>query len=1055
MPASSVVISPEHHVPADKNLSPEWIASLTAKDHRKIFRSKELFTIGMPCGGVCAGQLYVRGDGTLARWWIANNAYITGVWWPPYEDPRKDYSMQTPLGPCQSAYRTYRPESYVEQRFALRVVSGDGKAVVATLDHDGFDDIGFIGEYPIATILYERKQKVPLPVAVRAEVFSPFIPLNCRDSAMPVTVLRYELTNRSEEPIDVSLVGWLQNAVCLELADRVRGESRNVVIRHGGLTSVEMDFLPEPVSSTEPRRTRILADFEKGTYAGWSVEGDAFSDAPATGTLPNQQKLGAWEGKYFVNSYRGGNDRLQGCLISEEFTITEPFMTFRIGGGDHPGRTCVNLVIDGRIVRTATGTRNVNLSSDCWHVGPWIGKKAHVEIVDRESGPWGHITFDHMCLTNMPPKMPLLREHPQFGNMALTAMDRGATAVAAWKSKNAMLDELVAHASPRGPDMARKPLGTKCIGTVCTPLHLEPGQRRAATFLVTWYFPNRRQGNVGPIWGTHAGIGQRVGNMYANWFNSSLDVARYVAENSDRLYRETRLFRDTYYDTTLPYWLAQRISMQVSTLATETCQWWANGRFWAFEGVGCCHGTCNHVWHYEQAMARLFPTLQRSWLEMQTFNPQTGFDAATGMIRYRGEGLDVWAADGQSGNILMALREHQLSPDDQFLKRNWPAVRKAIEFLIEQDKQDGNEDGILEGPQHNTYDINFYGANSMIGSLYHASLLAGEKMAVTVEDPRFAARCRHLADSGRRLTVERLFNGEYFIQDVDLQKHPHDQFGKGCLSDQMIGQTWAHSLGLGYLYPEKYVHSALRAVWKYNWAPDVGPQIKAHRPEIHYANPGEAGLLLCTWPTSPHPGPQSVRYRNTVWTGIEFQVAANMIYEGMITEGLGIVRGVHERYDAVKHNPWNLILCGDHYSRAMASWGCLLAVSGFTYDGPAGELGFAPRLSPEHFRAFFSGTEGWGTLHQHRESDQQINQIELAWGKLRLNSLRFDLPENMTPAEDILVTVAGHKVPASSRLHNRHLTITLQRSAVLTARESLTVTIPLTPHGSTRSLGTK
>ncbi|OHB68122.1 MAG: hypothetical protein A2V70_13990 [Planctomycetes bacterium RBG_13_63_9] len=475
--------------------------------------------------------------------------------------------------------------------------------------------------------------------------------------------------------------------------------------------------------------------------------------------------------------------------------------------------------------------------------------------------------------------------------------------------------------------------------------------------------------------------------------------------------------------------------MQVSTLATETCQWWANGRFYGFEGVGCCHGTCNHVWHYEQAMARLFPALQRSVLEMQTFNPQMGFAAESGMIRYRGEGGNSWAADGQAGNILMALREHQFSPDDRFLRDHWPAIRKALEFLIE---KDGNGDGLIEGAQANTYDIEFFGANTMVGSLYLAALRAGEKMARITGDDAFAETCRRIYDSGRKLSVERLFDGEYFVQDVDLKQHADWQYAGGCLSDQLLGQTWAHQLGLGYVYPEEHVRSALQSVWKYNWAPDVGPQIEAHRPEIHYADPGEAGLLLCTWPKGPHLGPKSVRYRNTVWTGIEFQVASGMICEGMLTEGLAIVRALHERYDAAKHNPWNLILCGDHYSRAMASWGCLLAISGYTYDGPAGELGFAPRLSPEAFKAFFTGAEGWGSLEQKRQPGRQLNRIELRWGRLRLGTLHLELPAG-AQLGGVSVTAAGRAVPCKAEPVGRRVAITLEEPVVIRSAESLDV----------------
>ena len=150
-----------------------------------------------------------------------------------------------------------------------------------------------------------------------------------------------------------------------------------------------------------------------------------------------------------------------------------------------------------------------------------------------------------------------------------------------------------------------------------------------------------------------------------------------------------------------------------------------------------------------------------------------------------------------------------------------------------------------------------------------AALRAAEEMAREVGDSEFAAKCRKVFEAGSRLTVERLFNGEYFVQEVDLKKHPKHQYGDGCLSDQLFGQGWAHQVGLGYLYPREKVLSALRAVYVYNWAPDIGPQNAAHPPQRWFARPGEAGLFTCTWPKSKHLGPDSVLYRDEVWTGIE------------------------------------------------------------------------------------------------------------------------------------------------------------------------------------------
>jgi non-lysosomal glucosylceramidase len=309
----------------------------------------------------------------------------------------------------------------------------------------------------------------------------------------------------------------------------------------------------------------------------------------------------------------------------------------------------------------------------------------------------------------------------------------------------------------------------------------------------------------------------------------------------------------------------------------------------------------------------------------------------------------------------------------------------ALRWLIE---QDGNGDGLIEGKQHNTYDVDFYGANTMVGSLYLAALRAGEEMALIMSERDYAQRLRRIFDRGSDETVRRLWNGDYFEQDVDLQQHPASQYAAGCLSDQLFGQGWAHQLGLGYVYSPQYVRQALESVWKFNWAPDVSTQNDAHPPLRVFADAGESGLFVCTWPRSQHLGDAAVRYKNEVWTGIEYQVAGHMLYEGMVEEGLAMLRSIHQRYDGARHNPWNEIECGDHYARGLASWGCLLAVTGFVYDGSAGMLEFAPRLSPDDFCAFFSGAAGWGHLVQERSENAQRNRIELRWGRLTVRTMR-------------------------------------------------------------------
>lgn len=610
---------------------------------------------------------------------------------------------------------------------------------------------------------------------------------------------------------------------------------------------------------------------------------------------------------------------------------------------------------------------------------------------------------------------------PDFGTLALAVLAAEQTVGSAALPDGALPEALFAPGETGAlraePDAVR---GMQALlrGAVGVRHRLAPGESFDVRFVVSWHFPYRLV----------------VGNHYAPRFEGAAGVVEYAARGLERLVGDTRLWHRTWYDSTLPHWLLDRIYSTVSTLATNTCQRRRNGRFWAWEGVGCCGGTCGHVWNYEQAMARLFPELERSVREMQDFDPDAGFDPETGAIAFRGDRRKLrWAADAQAGYVLKAYREHLVSCDADFLGRVWPRVRQALEFLMLQDE---NDDGIIEGKQHTTYDIDFYGANTMVGSLYLAALRAGEEMARITGANDFAGRCRRLFAAGSRHGVERLFDGEYFVQDVDPEEHPKHQYGAGCLSDQLFGQSWAHQVGLGPLYPAAETRSALRAIWRYNWTPDVGPQSERHPPERWFARPGEAGLFVCTWPKSPHPGRTSLNFRDEVWTGIEYQVAAHMAWEGMVTQALAIVRGIHERYHPSKHNPWNEVECGDHYARGMASYGVFLGLCGFEYDGPAGRIGFAPRFAPERFRAAFTGCSGWGSIDQARDDAGQHNRIEVHWGELEVREVSCESPVGVAVAQ-VEVRAGERTLPSSYHQRGPKLVVKLEQPQRLRRGERL------------------
>jgi uncharacterized protein (DUF608 family) len=980
-----------HHIPADKNLDQAWVKSLFVRGETRVYRSEELTCVGMPIGGICAGQLYLRGDGTLAEWAIFNQAHFTG-----YGD---------------TCYRTYTPPAPLEQGFRLTVESPGKEQQSRALNRQDFPQVEFIGEYPLGKVRYALGADDTFPVEVSLEAFSPFVPLNARESATPGTILRFRLHNRTDQPLKAGLTGWLQNQIGEQHLGRIRGRGRNSIVRDANLTGLllAVEEIAGPKVET-PQEPEVFADFESGSYGNWKKTGTAFGDQPARGTLPHQQKVSGYDGKYLVNSFAGGDDST-GTLTSPEFMIHRPYINFKIGGGNFPGKTCINLLIDGRVVRTATGKNDEKLQADYWEVGDLQGKKARIEIVDQQKGGWGHINVDDIQFADTPPKdlrLRLLRDQPDIGTLALSVLDGKAAGLA---DRSQTSNESYSAA-------ASFPLGSRRTGSLSIERSLAPGSVEEVVFLITWHFAQ----------GEH-------GRMYGNWFGDALAVARYLRDNIDQVTKLTHLFHDTYYDSTLPHWFLDRILMPISTLATDTVQWWRNGRFWAWEGVGCCNGTCTHVWNYAQGMAHLFPELERSARVMQDLGP--AFDPRTGRVGFRGEDPgSPYAADGQCGTVLKCYREHLLSRDDTFLKENWPRIKKVMEYEI---GRDGNGDGVIEDKQWNTFDLDFVGPNTFVGALYLAALKAAAQMADSQGDKAFAERCREIADAGGRWSGEHLWNGEYFVQRIPEGAPTKFQYGDGCLADQLFGQNWANQLVLGNLYPTTKVRAALAAVYRYNWAPDVAAQNQAYPPQRWFVRPGEAGLFTCTWPKGGRML-EPVLYRDEVWTGTEYQMASHLLYEGLLREGLSIVRGIHDRYDGRHHNPWNEVECGDHYARALASWGCLLALSGFSYDGPAGRLGFAPRLQAEDFKAFFTAAEGWGSIRQTCSGKSQTDTVELRYGSLRLTELKLKTADT-EPLSEVTVSVAEKRLPASAESSGGIRSIRLAKPLVLQAGETLMVNL--------------
>jgi hypothetical protein len=620
-----------------------------------------------------------------------------------------------------------------------------------------------------------------------------------------------------------------------------------------------------------------------------------------------------------------------------------------------------------------------------------------------------------------------------YGSLALLVVGDG-TAGAGWRPGEEI----------GGAEEATGSTRDTLLGAVGKSLHLEPGAEGEATFIIAWHFPNARI-LLYPAHKSH--------RWYATKYADARTVAQDLAQNLPELSRLTRLWRDCYYGGSLPHWFLERTLLTADTIQTSACFRFADGRFWAWEGVGCCHGTCTHVWHYAQAVGRLFPELERDLRERTDYG--IAFRPSDGMIKFRGEFERGPATDGQAGVILRTLREHQMSPDDAFLRRVWPRCKLALQFLIDADERDGAADGIQAGAQPNTLDASWYGKIPSLSSLYLAALRAGEEMAREMGDTEFADRCHSLYELGRA-NILKLFDDThgYFIQEED-PRHPEAiGVGRGCFIDQVIGQWWAGQVGLGRILDRDRTRRALASLWDFNFCPDMGLVRSAERRASlrgrPYALAGDAGLVMCTWPFGGRRADWEAHwqmgYFNECMSGFEYQAAGHMIWEGepeSVRRGLAVCRAIHDRYRGQARNPYNEIECSDHYTRAMAGFGAYLAACGFECHGPAGRIAFAPRLGADDFRAGFTSAAGWGVFSQRRGAGEQKCRIELAHGSLALRTVGLAVAPGRTVSACAVAGPDGAAVPASFRQEGERVEIALERPVTVAAPEAMEITLTL------------
>ena len=499
------------------------------------------------------------------------------------------------------------------------------------------------------------------------------------------------------------------------------------------------------------------------------------------------------------------------------------------------------------------------------------------------------------------------------------------------------------------------PVASLAVRTV-----VPPGGTRDVTFLLAWHFPNRY------TWTPKnpPADDDRIGNYYTTRYTDAWDVLTKEAPRLEALRQRTATFVRAVCASDLPLAVKEAALFNVSTLRTQTCFRTPDGRLFGWEGVanrkGCCHGSCTHVWNYEQATAFLFGDLAWSMRDVEFAHAVD----AQGLMSFRvhlpltrSHEFGKAAADGQMGCVMKVYRDWQLSGRDADLRRLWPAIRRSVEFCWIAGGWDADRDGVMEGCQHNTMDVEYYGPNPQMGLWYLGALRAAEEMARHVGDTAFAATCRMLFDRGRAWIDGNLFNGEYYEHKVQPPPSaaavapsllvgmgakdptaPEFQLAEGCLVDQLVGQYMARVCGLGSLVDPSHARTTLQSILKYNLRSDLHAHFNNMRV---FAMGDDAALLMASYPKGRPENP--FPYFTEVMTGFEYTAAVGMLYEGLVDEGLRCIQLIRARYDGRHRNPFDEAECGHHYARAMASWAAILALTGFHYSAVTGRMTLASR----------------------------------------------------------------------------------------------------------------
>lgn len=634
-------------------------------------------------------------------------------------------------------------------------------------------------------------------------------------------------------------------------------------------------------------------------------------------------------------------------------------------------------------------------------------------------------------------------DHIANGTLCWTAVQSEVTVIPQESNEANMYARFINHkdmhpeqttpSDPTGPD---EPSCTGLVQTVSVP----PLAKATASFVLSWHFPNRMRDQCIFDKSWTSMLPDRLGNYYStHWFpKDARQIANYAMENFDFLCDTTRLYRDTFYQSTIPPNLLQLAGGQLATLRSQTMWYTSDGIVMATEGNGCCPLNCTHVYGYTTLMERLYPTLAQNMLTSNFIHNyvvdkegDAGWYCGGVSMRF---GIYGWAIDGALACIIKVyLVTRQADSNLTFLTSIWPNIKDQLERI--QRYFDIHGDGVIRKAQQNTYDTFMQGANTFIGSYYVTALRAVSEMALLMGDTELSDKCSNRATlavaSYEAICWNDLYG--YYISDV-TEDNCDNSYGPGCFVDQLCAVGLSSACGLGHVFDAEHEATARKSIVRYN----VRTMPPFDDLQQHFY-PGDSGIIVCSYPRGKLG--RGMTYDTLVSSGFTSPIIAGLLLDRNTGRACYLAEMICERQDGRHASPWNEPECNMHYSRQMAHWNIFDQAVGWRYScivsdnvgsttnretEGGGELSFDPRFSMNDFRCFVALHDGWGLFEQKGDSftnhtsrsDSRSSCRGLKHGRCALTCLhgrfRVQSLQISTHAQTVRATLDGTTVDVKS-----------------------------------------